>query len=188
LGRRPSFTETELLEAARRLILEHGYDGFHLKLLSQHLPGARSTIYQYFSNKDELVAACMKRVISKVLTNASSIDETDTLAALRQLLYIYMEESRLHQLLGDAYKIKTEDARVAHDLAYVEQAHSSLKEQLARLFEQAQKEKLLREDVPLPVLIGTFFNLISTPNMMNLPARQWSDLLFQTWIGGARRK
>ncbi|RTE11816.1 TetR/AcrR family transcriptional regulator [Paenibacillus whitsoniae] len=187
MGRKQSFTETELLDVTKRLILEHGYDGFHLKLLSQHLSGARSTIYQYYSNKEEIVAACMKRVISQIMQNASSIDETDAMSALQQLLHVYMEESKLHQLLGDASKIKTQNVKALEDLAFVEQAHSFLKVQLSRLFEQAQKEGKLREDLPLPVLIGTFFNLINTPNLMNVPTQQWSSLLFQIWIGGSKR-
>ncbi|MGO4180974.1 TetR/AcrR family transcriptional regulator, partial [Paenibacillus sp. TAF43_2] len=107
MGRKQSFTETELLDTTKKLVLEHGYDGFHLKLLSQHLSGARSTIYQYYSNKEEIVAACMKRVIAKVLENCSAIDETDPMDALEQLLLIYVEESTLHQLLGDSSKIST---------------------------------------------------------------------------------
>lgn len=186
MGRKQSFTETELLEATKRLILQHGYDGFHLKLLSQHLPGARSTIYQYYSNKEEIVAACMKRVISKVLKDAANIDETDTMAALRQLLSIYVEESKLHQLLGDAHKIKTDHVNALDDLAFVDEAHTRLKDQLSGLFERAQNEGILRKDIPLPVLIGTFFNLINTPNMMNIPAHQWGSLLFETWIGGSK--
>jgi AcrR family transcriptional regulator len=186
LGRKQSFTETELLEVTKRLIIQHGYDGFHLKLLSQHLPGARSTIYRYYSNKEEIVAACMKRVISKVLKDASKIDDTDTMAALRQLLNIYVEESKLHQLLGDAQKIKTDNVKALDDLAFVEEAHSRLKVQLSGLFERAQSEGILRKDIPLPVLVGTFFNLINTPNVMNIPANQWGSLLFEIWIGGAR--
>jgi len=186
LGRKPSFTETELLEATKRLLLQHGYDGFHLKLLSQHLPGARSTIYQYFSNKEEIVAACMKREISKVLKDASKVDETDTMVALQQLLNIYVKESKLHQLLGDAYKIKTDNVKALDDLAFVEEAHSRLKVQLSGLLERAQNEGILRRDIPLPVLIGTFFNLINTPNMMNVPADLWGRLLFEIWIGGSK--
>ena len=83
MGRKQSFTETELLDTTKKLVLEHGYDGFHLKLLSQHLSGARSTIYQYYSNKEEIVAACMKRVIAKVLENCSAIDETDPMGRSR---------------------------------------------------------------------------------------------------------
>ncbi|SFJ20728.1 transcriptional regulator, TetR family [Paenibacillus sp. UNC496MF] len=188
MGRKQSYTESELLDLTKRLVLEHGYDGFHLKLLSQHLPGARSTIYQYYANKEEIVAACMKRVITSVIGKASAIDETDAMQALQELLGIYVEESELHQLLGDAHKINTNNSTAAgRDLEVVEQAHVTLKVQLSRLFQRAQQEKNLREDIPLPVLIGGFFNLINTPNMMNVPTPEWGKLLFQLWLGGARR-
>lgn len=187
MGRKQTFTTSELLDITKKLVLEHGYDGFHLKLLSQHLPGARSTIYKYYANKEEIVAACMKRVISTVVEKASAIDETDSMHALQELLCIYVEESKLHQLLSDAHKInKTNSAVALCDLDVIEQGHSSLKVQLDRLFQRAQQENKLREDIPLPVLIGVFFNLINTPNMMNVPAPQWSKLLFKMWMGGAQ--
>lgn len=187
MGRKQSFTETELLDTTKKLVLEHGYDGFHLKLLSQHLSGARSTIYQYYANKEEIVAACMKRVIATVLENSLAIDETDPMNALEQLLLIYLEESTLHQLLGDAAKINTTNSSAAaRDLEFIEEAHATLKIQLSRLFERAQQEKSLRQDIPLPVLVGVFFNLINTPNMLNIPMPDWGKLLFQMWIGGAK--
>ncbi|WP_342561402.1 TetR/AcrR family transcriptional regulator [Paenibacillus sp. FSL R7-0345] len=187
MGRKQSFTETELLDTTKKLVLEHGYDGFHLKLLSQHLSGARSTIYQYYSNKEEIVAACMKRVMVKVLEKALAIDETDPMDALEQLLLVYVEESALHQLLGNAGKINVANSSAAaRDLEFIDEAHMTLKVQLSRLFECAQQNKGLRQDIPLPVLIGVFFNLIDTPNMMNIPAPDWGKLLFQMWMGGAK--
>lgn len=187
MGRRQSYTDSELLDITKRLVLEHGYDGFHLKLLSKHLPGARSTIYRYYSSKEEIVAACMKLVMMTVVDKSSAIDETDPMQALQELLYIYAEESKLHQLLGDAHKINPTSSMAAQDLNYVDQAHSTLKDQLARLFQRALQEKRLREDIPLPVLIGGFFNLVNAPNMMNLPTSEWSKLLFRLWMGGAQR-
>lgn len=187
MGRKQAFSETELLDTTRKLVLDHGYDGFHLKLLSEHLPGARSTIYQYYSNKEEIVAACMKRVIAAVVDDALAINESDPMEALEQLLQIYVKEAELHQLLGDANKINTANSpAAAKDLEYVEEAHQTLKNQLSRLFERAQQENNFRKDIPLPVLIGAYFNLISTPNMMNIPASQWGKLLFQMWMGGAK--
>ncbi|WP_379156252.1 TetR/AcrR family transcriptional regulator [Paenibacillus sp. sgz5001063] len=187
MGRKQSFTETELLDMTKKLVLEYGYDGFHLKLLSQHLSGARSTIYQYYANKEEIVAACMKRVMAMVLENALAIDETDPMHALEQLLLMYVEESTLHQLLGNASKINTANSSAAaRDLEFIEEAHKTLKIQLSRLFERAQQDKGLRQDIPLPVLIGVFFNLIDTPNMLNIPTPDWGKLLFQMWIEGAK--
>lgn len=188
MGRRRSYTESELLDATKRLLLEHGYDGFHLKLLSEHLEGARSTIYQYFANKEEIVAACMKRVMRDLLEKTAEIDESDAMEALRVILRAYVEESEFHQLLGDAHKIKVgQSEAAASDLAFVEQAHDRLKAQLSRLFDRASEEGKLRQDIPIPAQIGVFFNLINAPNMMRLPLDQWSEMLFRMWVQGTGR-
>ncbi|MCD1261004.1 TetR/AcrR family transcriptional regulator [Paenibacillus athensensis] len=186
MGRKRSYTESELLDITKKLLLEHGYDGFHLKLLSGHLTGARSTIYQYFSSREEIVTACMKRVMLKVLEKTSAVDEEDAMAALRQLLHIYVEEAEFHQLLGDAHKIRTgHSTAAAEDLAFIMQAHETLKDQLSRIFERAYAQGGLRKDVPLPVQISVMFSLINAPNMLNLPLAQWSGLLFDMWLKGA---
>lgn len=188
MGRKQTFTKSELLDQTQRVLLEHGYEGFQLKLLSAKLVGARSTIYQYYANKEEIVAACMKRVMESVLQKASAIDETECMIALQNLLTVYLEEANLHQLLGDAHKInKANSAAATIDLEFIEQAHITLKIQLERLFVRAQEEGHLDTSIPLPVVIGVFFNLIDTPNMMSIPLPQWSKLLYQMWIGGAGR-
>ncbi|WP_040952656.1 TetR/AcrR family transcriptional regulator [Gorillibacterium massiliense] len=188
MGRKQTYSQTELLDTTKRLLLEHGYDGFHLKLLSQHLHGARSTIYQYYGSKEQIVAACMKRVMTLMLDDALKVDESDCMNALQQLLGIYVQESTFHQLLGEKHKINTTDfPDAANDLTFVEQSHETLKAQLTRLFERAQQENKLRKDVPLPVLIGVFFNLIDTPNMLNLPADKWSKYLFEIWFTGVQK-
>lgn len=187
MGRKQLYSESELLDVTKRLVLNHGYDGFHLKMLSRHLPGARSTIYQYYANKEEIVAACMKRVILNVYDKVSKVDESDTMGALQEVLTLYLEESKLHQLLGDANKIDTKNSEAAaRDLETVDQVHLDLRAQLMRLIQNAQQEGYLRKEVPLPVLVGTFFNLFNTPNMLDIPALQWGRLLFDMWIGGAR--
>ena len=180
------FTRSELLDQTKQLLLEQGYDGFHLKNLSQRLTGARSTIYQYFANKEEIVAACMRRVMEEMLERASSVDETDCMDALRQLLTIYLREHGFHQLLGLANKIDAaRSAAAAADLEFVERAHMTLQRQLERLFARAMEEGRLKEDIPLPVMIGVFFNLINTPNWANLPLPIWSEMLFRLFLEGA---
>jgi AcrR family transcriptional regulator len=189
MGRKHLYTKSELLDHAKRVLLEHGYEGFQLKLLSQRLVGARSTIYQYYANKDEIIAACMKQAMEDILRQASAVDETDCIQALRQLLTVYLLEADLHRLLGYASKINTaKSAAAACDLEFVEQGHNMLREQLERLFARAREEGHLNEDMPLPAIIGTFFNLINTPNLMNVPMPQWSEILFRLWLEGAGKR
>lgn len=189
MGRRRAFAHTELLDSVEKLLLEHGYDGFHLKLLSEHLPGARSTIYQYYKNREEIVAACMKRVMLRTLERAQVVDETEPMRAIRELLDIYVDNCKLHQIVGDAKKINpSQSVSTEKDLQFVEDAHNELKKQLSRVFLQAREEGHLRSDVPLPVLFGIFFQLIDTPNYLDIPKQQWTDFLYLVFMDGASHK
>lgn len=186
VGRKHVFTRSELLDHTKQLLLEHGYEGFHLKSLSKRLTGARSTIYQYYANKEEIVAACMRRAMEEILQQASTVNEEDCMNALRQLLTIYLKEHGFHRLLGFAHKIDTsKSAAAAKDLAFVEEGHRTLQRQLERLFARALQEGRLKQDIPLPVMIGVFFNLINTPNFANLPLPQWSEMLYRLFLEGA---
>jgi AcrR family transcriptional regulator len=186
VGRRQVYTRSELLDHTKQLLLEYGYDGFHLKSLSKRLAGARSTIYQYFANKEEIVAACMRREMEEILRQVSGIDETDCMDALRQLLAIYLQEHGFHQLLGFAGKVDASRSEAAAaDLAFVDRAHMTLQQQLERLFARALEEGKLKEDIPLPIMIGVFFNLINTPNLAGLPSPLWSEMLYRLFLEGA---
>jgi len=189
MGRKHVFTQSELLEHAKRMLLEHGYEGFKLKSLSKRLVGARSTIYQYYANKEEIVAACMRRVMEDVLEQAKAVDETDCMDALRQLLTIYLREAGFHQLMGHAHKVdKSSSAAAAADLEFVDQAHHELRDQIERLLVRAREEGRLNPDIPLPAIAGVFVNLINTPNLMNMPLAEWSGTLFRLWLEGAGKR
>lgn len=44
-----------LLEAADRLLAEHGYDGMNMNMLSKEAGYSKATVYVYFESKDEIV-------------------------------------------------------------------------------------------------------------------------------------
>jgi hypothetical protein len=128
----------------------------------------------------------MRRVMEGVLEQAQAVDETDCMEALRQLLMIYLREAGFHQLLAHAHKIdRSSSAAASADLDFVEQAHLTLKNQIERLLVRARDEGHLNPDIPLPAVAGVFFNLINTPNLMNIPLPEWSRMLFQLWLEGA---
>jgi AcrR family transcriptional regulator len=186
VGRKRAFTEDELLDTAEALIVQHGYSSFHLKLLASHLPGARSTIYQYYANKEEVASAVMKRAMVRALVKAGRVDETDPIQALQQLLRVYMEEADLHYFLGDARKVDvTQSEKAAQQVKDVLVMLKHLRGQLDRIFDTAQKQGTIRSDIPIKVLAGLFFQLINTPNSLQLPPHVWADYLFALWYEGS---
>lgn len=57
--------ERQLLDAAERLLLEHGHRALTFTTLSHATGLARNSIYEYFPSKDELIAAVCERELSR---------------------------------------------------------------------------------------------------------------------------
>lgn len=185
MARKRAFTKEELLNATEQLLLERGYDGFHLKALSETLNGARSTIYEYFANKEEIVAACMRRTMEHILANCEGLEKLPSVEAIRKVLAVFLQHASFHQLMRAVPRIDVSASELAKaDLQFLDQGHMILKGRLMALFQRAQTEGELREDIPLPVIVAVFFHAIETPNWMGLPADQWADKLFTLWWEG----
>lgn len=187
MGRKAVYTETELLDATEKLLITHGYEGFHLKLLSEHVNGARSTIYQYYANKEELIAACVRRAMQRILKKIEVIDETDVMEALHATLRAYIDESKLHQILSVISKVKGEQsANTQADIAYVKEGHELLREQLYRLMTRAQQEEKMRQDIPIAAVLTVFFTFVDVPNTMGVSNEEWTNILFKIWLEGVK--
>lgn len=187
MARPRSFTKEELLAATEQLLIEHGYDGFHIKMLSEHLNSARSTIYGYYANKEEIVAACMRRSMEKILAASEAFVDTEPTAAIRQLFGLFLRQSHFHRLMQEAPKPEQVTSQKAkHDLHILDQGHEMLKAKLMSLFQRAQEKCAIRTDVPLPVIVAVFYHAIETPNWLELPEEAWADHLFKLWWEGSR--
>jgi len=185
MARQRAFSRTELLDATEQLLLERGYDGFQLKGLAQKLPGARSTIYEYYANKEEIVAACMRRTMERMLEACMAITPEEPVKGVRETLVIFLQQAGFHKLMVAAGKVNPNaTAQTKEDIAFVESGHQLLKEKLMSLFEAAREQGFLRQDIPVPVIASVFFHAIETPNWLNLPAEQWADTLFSLWWNG----
>lgn len=187
MARPRTFTQEELLAATERLLIEHGYSGFHLKMLSEHLGGARSTIYGYYANKEEIVAACMRRSMEKILAASDAWVDTEPATAIRQLFNLFLKQSNFHRLMQEAPKSEqVTSPKAKRDLQYVDQGHELLKKRLMSLFQHAQQTGAIRTDIPLPVIVAVYFHAIDTPNWLGLPDEAWADHLFSLWWNGSR--
>ncbi|MEX2415752.1 MAG: TetR/AcrR family transcriptional regulator [Paenibacillaceae bacterium] len=185
MARQRAFTKDELLDATERLLVERGYDGFHLKGLSEMLSGARSTIYEYYSNKDEIVAACMRRSMANILAACEGLENLESVTAIKKLLAIFLERANFHRLMQAAPKVdQAVSDKVKLDLIYIDKGHEELKTQLMSLFERARTEGNLKNNIPLPVIVAVFFHAIDTPNWLQLPPEQWAEQLFALWWNG----
>ncbi len=172
----------ELMKETEALLLEKGYDGFHFKELAEQLNIGRSTIYEYYANKEELVTAymldVMERVMAEIGDNASI---EDPLEQMKAHLQTFMKFSQVHHIIQIIPLINpAASPRVKLALRKLQDDHKILYQSMLRLIERGKMNGQVRNDFPSQVIASMFFIAIQlTPESPETDDTAWGDMIFK---------
>ena len=86
-----------ILDTAREMFVEHGYDGVTLRKIAHAIEYAPGTIYRYFKNKDELIRAlCIADFDAFEQSFPRDTAPADPLAAIRAIGAAYIRFALTH--------------------------------------------------------------------------------------------
>jgi AcrR family transcriptional regulator len=93
---RADATRERIVQAARELVVEHGYDGVRIGQVLERAEVSRGGLYHHFSGKDELMAAVLEAVERDFAERlaAAVADASDPFEALASGAQWYLEECR----------------------------------------------------------------------------------------------
>lgn len=87
-------TETEvlILDAARNIFLEHGFDGASMQMIADEAKINKALLHYYFRSKDRLFEAVFIEAFSKMVPNLLKIFISDIIFTekIRSLVYTYI--------------------------------------------------------------------------------------------------
>ncbi|TCP59559.1 TetR family transcriptional regulator [Tumebacillus sp. BK434] len=178
----------ELLAATERLLVEKGYDGFNFSLLSERLGVGRSTLYDHFSNKDDLIAAYMTDAMDRIITACERLRaEADALQQIKGMITIFHAHSQIHQIVQLIPALKNAGAaseKVARALLGVQEDHQKLAGLLSEACEKAKQQNAIRQGVPTAMIAALLFQSVLLPNPQGLSTELWSEQVFDLLYHG----
>lgn len=180
MARQRKMNITELMEATESLLLEKGYEGFHFKALSERLDVARSTIYEYYKNKDELIADYMTSLMDQVMQKIDRLSQQpDAFMTLKDLLYLFMEYSQVYDMIKMRPSLdKSASPEVKKQLEQLDAQSGRLFQLLMTLIEKAKNEGSIRAGLPSSLIAGVFFQSVLIQNSEGIPKEEWAKMLF----------
>jgi AcrR family transcriptional regulator len=178
-----------LFSATESLLIEQGYRGFHLKALSERLKIGRSTLYEYYASKEELITDYLVYMLEEIFEECNEIEKTDSVSQLKAMLKIFSKYSQLHQIvLVIPFIDPHHSQKVEASLLNLKRGHQLLYERISQLIEEGKREQAIRLDIETTVIAGTLFNTIQVPNVMKIDEEQWSEKVLEILFNGIGNK
>ncbi len=155
--------EDLILDVAKRVIEEKGFYNTRMDDIAELAGVAKGTLYLYFKSKDDLFTKLMEREYNKVVSGlvqvASSKDDViSKLDAVIEGFLKYMEENRefFLSIMYEAPSIKKDNLRKK-----IRENNRTIQENLGKLVEEGVREGVIRDDVEVPVIVGSIIGTVS---------------------------
>ncbi len=152
-----------ILEAASRLFRDQGYGAIRIEDIAQAAEVSVGTLYNYFTNKGDLLLAIVSMEVEEVLESGKSVvanPPSDIARALRVLLGIYYDHSLFYlskEMWRTAMAISIEAPGTPFSARYTE-LDSLLAAQVCDLIHELQHRGYARADVDAAAVGQLLFN------------------------------
>lgn len=182
MTRKKKFNEEDIMRATEELLLERGYDQFHFKALSEKLAISRSTIYEYYSNKEELIKVYMKQVMTSIFKELEKIDQEDEpLGQLKQMLQLFLKYYKIRHVFH------SKQVAFSESMQDMFKDFQKIREKIVRVIQRGKELELIRTDIPEEMMVNLFFYAIEMPNIHSGSVEEVSEYLYKIFVEGIKR-
>jgi AcrR family transcriptional regulator len=182
-----------MLDAARQLFIETGYNKTTLDAIAEHAEVGVATVYTYFGSKEGVFAALARRDMSELKAEGARLLENlpeDPVAAVVELLTIY---DKVHNFVShDVIRDFNIGAKIGGPLREAARWLDDWKvTQIKQALDQAQREERLAPGLPTQdaaEIINDLFNRyyeregsLKSAEKAFSKLKGWITLLFDNW-------
>ena len=144
--------EGAILDAAKALIVERGFDLITMDDIAERTGVSKPTLYKHFGSKDEIaIRAVLERLQSGRRFIASLDPALPAIEKLRRIIYrkVYMSFERGSRCFGPA--IRTGSMPKVRSNPEYRREYGAIMTSICRIFEQAKAESSIPAELPIRV-------------------------------------
>ncbi len=182
----------EITRIAARLFEEKGFEKVSLLHIAERYGKGRTTIYEYFKDKNELLASCLEREMNVYHEKITSIMKAPgTLKdRIREFIKVQLVYGTAHAVYSRLFRSLSRSASgvASKARAMIEELHGEVYAALKQEIIAAISRGEIRS-VPVELTIQILINATSLPiRITNDPERISEDILTLFWTGVATEK
>ncbi|MCP3030761.1 TetR/AcrR family transcriptional regulator [Halobacillus sp. A1] len=177
MGRKKALTKEELFQTTGQLIRTDGIHGVHFKKLSEKLEVGRSTLYEYYRNKDQLLIAYLREIMNEMNGRIESIPHhLKANEKLRKFLFILLDHAQIHQVERMIRDIQTSDQELAaYYMEQLAEEHQKAYQIMIDWIEEAKREGIWSAEVDTGIIADIIFHAILFPHKNKVGNEQMAD-------------
>ncbi|QFF97773.1 TetR/AcrR family transcriptional regulator [Psychrobacillus glaciei] len=175
MARERKFTDEELFNATKAMIINEGYESFSFSRLAAILNVSRGSIYKYYENKDELISEFLMYEMNRFLTEMNALNKKGDFQTQFDLLIDFIfQHNNIHQVLEIINQIPSNATkRVEGNKVKLGEYHVDMYQQFQGLIDLGRKEKKIKSHLPTAVILGMVFQTIAIPNHFGISQDEW---------------
>ncbi|GAK07629.1 TetR/AcrR family transcriptional regulator [Geomicrobium sp. JCM 19038] len=157
-----SLNNEEIYEAAEAVLLQEGYKAFHFKLLADRLQVGRSTIYEYFTNKEELVTSYMVHKMSRFYEEIKSINvHGHASERLEEIIRLLMKFTQIHLIIETTPHVNANiSEKVKKNLMMLWRARNDIFQLIETAIVEGQEAGEIKQELSATMITDLIFNAV----------------------------
>lgn len=169
----------DLMKATEKILLEQGYGGFNFSILAQTIGIGRSTLYEYYSAKDDLIADYMKNVMDHFNADLQVVaGHQDSKEQLQKLIQLMLKYSQIHNIIKILPLLENRSETVIQVKEQFRQDHLDILQYVRDIIEKGKRESIIRSEIPTDILSMFFFNTINDSGFLPIEEEVWADWIW----------
>jgi len=156
-------TRTRILKVAKQKFLKNGFYKVSMDSLVKELRTSKSSLYNHFSSKDELVKAVIDQLDSEINSALHKIVSDDKLSFKGKLIEVSEFTKNLLTNVSEEF-LKDLELNTPEIWDYYQQTRiERINNYYRKLFEIGINEGMLRDDINIDVILTVYMNLMELP-------------------------